>query len=154
MHCADFLQLINVHRFVVRLHSYHKPSKIIFTISVEPLLQSLLVSSNILNGDVNLGNQLAAWLKDKTFGFELCYRASRDGWGGKDFHGKCDSVGPTVTLLKCGTNVFGGYTDQNWKSDQQARSIRRKLTLKRTQGISSAFLCVSLCLFVLCPHDR
>jgi hypothetical protein len=67
-----------------------------------------------LDGNINLAEQLADWVEDKKFGWQLCYRASHDGWKGEDFHRKCDDVGPTVTLVKCGTNVFGGYTDKSW----------------------------------------
>ena len=57
------------------------------------------------------------WVEDKKFDWQLSYRASHDGWGAGDFHRKCDDVGPTVTLVKCGTNVFGGYTDKSWTPD-------------------------------------
>ena len=68
-----------------------------------------------MNGDIDYAKQLADWVEDKKFGWQLCYRASRDGWKGEDFHRKCDEVGPTVILVKCGTNVFGGYTNQSWE---------------------------------------
>ncbi|XP_028392005.1 E3 ubiquitin-protein ligase TRIM33-like [Dendronephthya gigantea] len=80
-------------------------------------LQSLLERSIILDGDSSLAQPLSHWMEDKYFGWQLCYRASRDGWRGEDFHRKCDDVGPTVTLVKCGINVFGGYTDQSWKPE-------------------------------------
>jgi hypothetical protein len=57
-------------------------------------------------------------VEDKKFGWQLCYRGSDDGWRAGDFHRKCDDVGPTVILVKCGTNVFGGYTDQSWKCER------------------------------------
>jgi hypothetical protein len=82
---------------------------------LNPAVQSLCERSTILNGEIEYAKQLAYWVEDKKFGWQLCYRASDDGWGAGDFHTKCDDVGPTVTLIKCGTNVFGGYTDQSWK---------------------------------------
>ncbi len=89
----------------------------LFFISVEPPdpVKSLLGTSTILDGDINLAQQLLEWVEDKTFCCQLCYTASDDGWGSDNFHRKCDYVGPTVTLVKCGTNIFGGYTDRSWK---------------------------------------
>ncbi|CAB4017839.1 Hypothetical predicted protein, partial [Paramuricea clavata] len=81
----------------------------------DPVVQSLLKNSTILDDDTDDAQQLVEWMKDKKFGWQICYRASEDGWGSADFHRKCDDVGPTVTLIKCGTNVFGGFTDQSWK---------------------------------------
>ena len=78
-------------------------------------MQILREASTILNGDIDLAQQLAQWVEDGRFGWKLCYRASDDGWGAQDFHRKCDDVGPTVTLVKCKNNIFGGYTDQSWK---------------------------------------
>ena len=53
------------------------------------------------------------WLGDQ-FQWRLCYRASKDGWHASDFHRLCDNKGPTVTLLKVGEYIFGGYTDLPW----------------------------------------
>ena len=46
--------------------------------------------------------------------FVLIYRASRDGWESVDFHAHCDNKGPTVTVVKSGNYIFGGYTEQSW----------------------------------------
>lgn len=62
------------------------------------------------------------WLKGKLQNghsdFVLIYRASRDGWSSDNFHGLCDSKGPTVTVVKSGNNIFGGYTEQSWDGKQ------------------------------------
>ena len=79
------------------------------------MVQSLLQRSTILDGNNEKAQQLVEWMEDEKFSWKICYRASVDGWSGEDFHRKCDDVGPTVTLVKCGRNVFGGYTDQSWK---------------------------------------
>ena len=78
-------------------------------------MESLLGTSTILGGDRDLAQQLVEWVEDKKFRWQLCYQASRDSWGSLAFHRKCDDVGPTVTLIKCGTNIFGGYTDRSWE---------------------------------------
>ena len=86
-----------------------------FIVSAVQNINALFISSTILNDDIDLAQQLVQWMEDEKFGWQLCYRASDDGWRAEDFHRKCDDVGPTVTLVNCKSNIFGGYTDQNWK---------------------------------------
>ena len=45
--------------------------------------------------------------------FELLYRGTRDGFGSKEFHQKCDGKGPSLTLIKSKPfgRIFGGYTN-------------------------------------------
>ena len=62
---------------------------------------------------------LVDWLKDTlttaSRNYALIYRASRDGWAATSFHSCCDRKGPTVTVVKSGNNIFGGYTEQHWE---------------------------------------
>ena len=44
----------------------------------------------------------------------LCYRASTHGWAASTFHSRCDGKLDTVTIIKTGQYVFGGYTDIPW----------------------------------------
>ena len=44
----------------------------------------------------------------------LCYRATAHGWGVRSFHRRCDGKQTTVTIIKNGEYVFGGYTDIPW----------------------------------------
>ena len=44
----------------------------------------------------------------------LCYRASLHGWLASTFHANCDGKDNTVTIIRKGTNIFGGYTDIPW----------------------------------------
>ena len=46
--------------------------------------------------------------------WKLCWRASDQYFNASEFHAACDNKGPTVTLVKVGNNVFGGYTDKSW----------------------------------------
>jgi len=46
----------------------------------------------------------------------LCYRASTHGWAASTFHSRCDGKRDTVTIIKKGQYVFGGYTDIPWES--------------------------------------
>ena len=45
-----------------------------------------------------------------------CWRAKTDGWSVVTFHSNCDGKGPTVTIIKVGSYIFGGYTDVSWSS--------------------------------------
>ena len=80
------------------------------------------------------GKTLMKWLK-KTPGLdsvsvELLYRASRDGWAASNFHFCCDNKGPTVTVIKSGNNIFGGYTEHAWESNGRVLIIRIFLSVK------------------------
>ena len=50
----------------------------------------------------------------------MIYQASKDGFGAKDFHGKCDGKDKTLTIIKTTNNfIFGGYTEASWSSLKQ-----------------------------------
>ena len=60
---------------------------------------------------------LQGWLPAAMVGeWRLLFRASRDGFAASAFHSKCDNKGPTVTVVKSGANIFGGFTEQPWTS--------------------------------------
>ena len=44
----------------------------------------------------------------------LCWRASLHGWDVRQFHTRCHGKRDTVTIVKKGKYVFGGYTDIPW----------------------------------------
>ena len=71
-------------------------------------------ASSILKGELAFIKQLQNWLGKKC-NWNLCYRASRDGWRAQDFHRHCNNKGPTVVLVKVNDYIFGGYTDQSWE---------------------------------------
>ena len=49
--------------------------------------------------------------------WELLYRATRDGFGAKDFHQKCDNFKNTLVVIKSTSgNIFGGFTSKPWNS--------------------------------------
>ncbi|XP_028413796.1 E3 ubiquitin-protein ligase TRIM56-like [Dendronephthya gigantea] len=82
---------------------------------ISAVLVNLNTSSSILKGEIACIKQLQKWLGKKC-NWNLCYRASRDGWSAQDFHSRCDNKGPTVVLVKANNCIFGGYTDRNWLS--------------------------------------
>ena len=73
-------------------------------------------TSTILNGHIEYVEQVVEWLGGHVQ-WRLCYRASVHGWSSKNFHTRCDNKGPTVTIVKVGECIFGGYTDKNWKGN-------------------------------------
>ena len=48
--------------------------------------------------------------------FVRCWHAKTDGSAASTFHSNCDGKGPTVTIIKAGQYIFGGYTDRAWQS--------------------------------------
>jgi hypothetical protein len=52
------------------------------------------------------------WFGNNTW--QLCYRASTDGWKVNDFHDKCGDKGATIVLVKVNNYIFGGFTDTYW----------------------------------------
>ena len=53
----------------------------------------------------------------------LLYRASRDGWAASNFHSCCDNKGPTVTVIKSGNYIFGGYIEHEWRGKIENLSL-------------------------------
>ena len=65
--------------------------------------------------------------------WKLCWRATRDGWAAKTFHSNCDYKNRTVTLVKVGQYIFGGYATASWegKSSQLYISLEREHQSKK-----------------------
>ena len=59
---------------------------------------------------------LSGWLPQQDGKWQLLMRASQDGFQAQTFHSKCDNKGPTVTIVKSGNNIFGGFTEISWSS--------------------------------------
>ena len=73
--------------------------------------------SHILGGSSTRHQTLDDWLSPvipSESRWTRCYRAVDDGWSAYTFHTNCDSQGPTVTLVKAGEYIFGGFLDQPW----------------------------------------
>jgi hypothetical protein len=56
--------------------------------------------------------------------FTLLWRGSRDGFGAREFHRRCDGHGNTLTLiLDTKGDIFGGFTPAEWEvGDGQSRA--------------------------------
>ena len=48
--------------------------------------------------------------------FVRCWHAKTEGSAASIFHSNCDGKGPTVTIYKYGSHIFGAYTDVSWHS--------------------------------------
>ena len=75
-------------------------------------INSELISDN----DVYVGHlsQFLAPAVGEPSEWVLCYRASAHGWAVNTFHSRCDGKNNTITIIKNGQYVFGGYTDIPW----------------------------------------
>jgi len=62
---------------------------------------------------------LDKWLKPVTRQssyWNRCYQATVNGWSSSTFHSNCDGKGPSVTIIRVGKYIFGGYTSLSWTS--------------------------------------
>jgi hypothetical protein len=74
--------------------------------------------------------------------FSLLWRGSRDGFGWRDFPGRCDGRAPTLTLIQdTAGNIFGGFTpvawdsSDTWKADPSLKSF--VFTLKNPRNLAA-----------------
>ncbi|PFX12060.1 hypothetical protein AWC38_SpisGene24041, partial [Stylophora pistillata] len=76
--------------------------------------------SAILANDNNYLGYLSSWLspvvQSQSSYWKRCWRASVDGWAASTFHSLCDNKGPTVTIVRVGKYITGGYTSTSWTS--------------------------------------
>ena len=87
---------------------------------IEGILIRLSLFSEILTNEEHI-SVLLSWLPVYDTGMRrrhlrLLYRASRDGFAAECFHSRCDNNGPTVTIVKSGEYIFGGFTEKSWTS--------------------------------------
>ncbi len=113
-----------VRRELLAEAKFYQVQGIINELTVEPyngpFRDSVILSSDQCQTFTN-------WLKE-TPAFtnasdKLLYRASRDGWTAANFHSCCDNKGPTVTVVKSGNYIFGGYTDHQWGQGKAQGSV-------------------------------
>eukprot|EP01124_Arcella_intermedia_P012617 TRINITY_DN1897_c0_g2_i12.p1 TRINITY_DN1897_c0_g2~~TRINITY_DN1897_c0_g2_i12.p1 ORF type:complete len:333 (-),score=64.61 TRINITY_DN1897_c0_g2_i12:34-1032(-) len=58
---------------------------------------------------------IQSWLPSPRL-WTLLYRASRDGYTASQFHSRCNNSGPTITIYKSSSYLFGGYNPNTWTS--------------------------------------
>ena len=101
-----------VRRELLNEAEFYRVQGIIDELRSQPFEGSLILSTEHRQ---ILTNWLQAKLTSASFTYTLIYRASRNGWNAVNFHSVCDRKGPTVTVVKSGNNIFGGYTEQSWE---------------------------------------
>ena len=96
-------------------------------------IYSDLEDSVIVGNSINYLRTLRSWLspvaQSVNSAWKRCWHASVDGWAVSTFHSRCDGKGPTVTIIRVGKYIFGGYTNVSWG----------KLTLQKYYFTTYAF---------------
>ena len=77
------------------------------------LQDSVIVGYN-RNHLTSLNNWLSSVARSVYSRWRRCWRASVDGWAASTFHSRCDGKGPTVTIIRVGSYIFGGYASVSW----------------------------------------
>jgi len=73
--------------------------------------------SSIVGNSQNFLTWLDKWLKPVTRQssyWNRCYQATVNGWSSSTFHSNCDGKGPSVTIIRVGKYIFGGYASVSW----------------------------------------
>ena len=47
-------------------------------------------------------------------GWKKCFRAAVNGFASSTFHSPCDNKPITLTIVRVGDYIFGGYADNLW----------------------------------------
>ena len=61
-----------------------------------------------------LGSWLSPVAQSVNSAWKRCWLASVNGFTPGAFHQRCDNKGPTVTIIRVGKYIFGGYTSLSW----------------------------------------
>lgn len=88
-----------------------------FTIEFWFLLY-LGIRSDMLKNGPGYQDKLKQWLGEEGFGDKYwvpCFRGSVDGWNASVFQSECASKKATVTIIRQGDCLFGGFTDKPWE---------------------------------------
>ena len=84
----------------------------------ETIEDSAILSSNSTMKQIyldKLASYLAPVLQSGSTGWRKCYQATVHGWGTENFHFRCNYKGPTVTIVRFGNYIFGGYASLSWE---------------------------------------
>jgi hypothetical protein len=79
--------------------------------------------SQILKGERQMTELMKLCEFSPSHKWNLIYRGTRDGFGAKDFHSKCDGHSNTMSILKAKESefIFGGYTTVSWESSARGK---------------------------------
>ena len=75
------------------------------------------MESAIFGGKLIYEEQLQYWLQTVSPAkrWQRCWHGKTNGFAASTFHSRCDGKGPTITIVRVGNYIFGGYTDQSWE---------------------------------------
>lgn len=83
-------------------------------------LTKTLANSNVMkNQKKNMKNRLYNFVSRATplnKQWTKCFTASEDAYLARKFHQRCDNKGPTLTLVRSGSHLFGAYNQNSWTS--------------------------------------
>ena len=98
---------------------------------------------------------LKGWLPEAMVGeWRLLFRASRDGFAASTFHSKCDNKGPTVTVVKSGANIFGGFTEKPWIKHAGRKFLLQLIIIYTSKIYPNEFPDAFHTLFIINPVRR
>ncbi|CAH3115321.1 unnamed protein product, partial [Porites lobata] len=87
---------------------------------INVVVQQQKLDSVIVGNSINYLRTLRSWLspvaRSVNSAWKRCWHASVDGSAASTFHSRCDGKGPTVTIIRVGKYIFGGYTSVSWAS--------------------------------------
>ena len=79
---------------------------------------------------------LKGWLPPLKGDWRFLVRASRDGFTLKT-GSKCDNQGPTLTIVKSGNYIFGGFTELSRKSPSKCSSYRLSICTEGQKALTN-----------------
>ena len=85
-----------------------------FRLNLSSGLEDSVIVGNNKNHLTSLRNWLVPVEQSSTSVWKRCWRASVDGRASSTFHSRCNGKGPTVTIIRVGRYIFGGYTSLLW----------------------------------------
>lgn len=99
--------------------SFNLPSNIKGKINEKSIeIDSIIINKEYTSEDYFLFSKIkkAFPFNNRILKYNLIYRATKDGDTSKNFHSKCDFIGPNIILIKTKEDyIFGGFTTKSWK---------------------------------------
>ncbi len=95
------------------------------------------LDSKVISENEKYNKCLKNWINPNSkIKAELLYRLTRDGKEYQTFHNLCDNKGKTLTLFKLNDgNILGGYTNQNWNTNNSWYSDSNAFLFSLTEKI-------------------
>ena len=135
--CKPPLQIIIDEKLYLCQNDFHNLHSVTSLLYFTGLSINSTILSNIGSFLGNLSHFLAPAV-GSTSRWLLCHRASTHGWAVSTFHTSCDHKPNTVTIIKKGQYVFGGYTDITWGKNFNLTS--NSLCLERPNWVNQSLI--------------